>query len=127
VRDQYTALQPLGKDTDLVIASNPRVTNYYLGHVDAYYRERIENKTFTTFISPADEYLGISFVDSQQKIRDLANSEQRVWILSDFKSRLFVSEAARDLVHETFEVYDEGTVMTIYVNHLDEPGTEPSQ
>lgn len=123
VKDQYADLKGIVKDSDLIIASNPWVTNYYLGRVDAYYRERLENKTFTTFDSPTDEYLGISFVDSQQEIRELANSERRVWILSDFKSRLFVSQEARDLVHQTFEIYDEGTLMTIYVNHLEEPDT----
>ncbi|HEU0021248.1 MAG TPA: glycosyltransferase family 39 protein [Dehalococcoidia bacterium] len=127
VKNQYAALKPVVKDTDLIIASNPWVTNYYLGRVDAYYRERIENKTFTTFDSPTDEYLGISFVDSPQKIRDLANSQRRVWILSDFKSRLFVSEASRNLVQETFDIYDEGTVMTIYVNHLTDSDTGPSR
>jgi hypothetical protein len=66
-------------------------------------------------------------VDSQQEIRELANSERRVWILSDFKSRLFVSEEARELVHQTFKIYDQGTVMTIYVNHLEEPDTGPSR
>jgi 4-amino-4-deoxy-L-arabinose transferase-like glycosyltransferase len=125
VRNQYAALGPEVKDTDLLISSNPWVTSYYMGRVDAYYRERLEESTFTTFDNPTDEYLGISFVDSPQKIRELSNSPRRVWVFSDFKSRLFVSEESRKLLDETFFVYDEGTLMTIYVNHLSDPVSDP--
>ena len=117
VKEQYSALRSVVKENDLLISSNPWVTSYYLGRVDFYFRERIVSGSFTSFDNPTDEYFGIPFMDSQEKILEMANSDRRVWVFSDFKARLFVNEDALELLDDTFDTYDHKPLMTVYVNH----------
>ncbi|MBI4004144.1 MAG: glycosyltransferase family 39 protein [Candidatus Omnitrophica bacterium] len=122
VEAQYAAFRPWMANDDFVVSSNPKVTNYYLGRVDGYLRERQrEDGQFTSFESPTDEYLGIPLIDTQDELEELRRSPRRVWILVDHKAMRFSSRHTRDFLSRAYAKHQEHDVLTVYVNSVVKP------
>lgn len=92
---------------DLVISGQPTETNYYLGQVDGYLRQKMESGALSPFESQKDEYFGIPLIDTVDELVELGKSEHRVWVIAD------ASEGER------YFKFLEGTRFTVYVNHFD--------
>lgn len=118
VKEQYNSVSPLIREGDIVVSSNPSVTYYYLGRVDFFLRQFGGGGSFTSFDrGQTNEYLGIPFADSLEKLTKLHESDQRVWVFADFKAHEFVDEDIYNLLVQRYAKYNVGTAMTVYVNH----------
>lgn len=117
VKAQYAAFRPALAEDDLVISSNPWVTNYYLRRVDGFLREKQrQDRQFTSFESPTDEYFGIPLIDTQDELEGLRSSPRRVWVLVDHKSMKKSSQHTRDFLSRAYTKHQEHAVLTVYVN-----------
>jgi hypothetical protein len=72
--------------------------------------------SYTSFNSQTDEYLGISFIDSPEKLAQLQVLDQRVWVFADLEATKFMDEDINNLLAERYVKHNEGAAMTVYVN-----------
>ena len=113
---QYSQLRPLIHEDDIIISSNPWITHYYLGGVDGFLREKIVPTGYAQFGNPTDEYFGIPLFDSQEELRQLRELDQRVWIIVDYKARVFSSPETLELIERTYTKHQESTLMAVYAS-----------
>lgn len=103
--------------SDVVVSSNPWVTSYYLGRVDAYLRERVgEDDTYAPFASESDEYFGVRLIDTLGELQDLLVEERRVWVITDEKVGWASSPQTRDFLDTMFIQHRRDDLMTTYVS-----------
>ena len=122
IEAHYARLRLSIEPGDLIISSNPWVTNYYLGRVDGFLRERVaEGNTYTTFDFPTDEYFGVPLIDSLGELEDLTRYEKRVWVITDPKVEWASSEETREVLRSRFARFHQDNLMTTYVNCLELP------
>lgn len=120
----YAELRPAVAPDDIVVSSNPWVTRYYLGRVDAFLRERKTNEgEFAAFRSPTDEYFGIPLIDTPSELEELRASPRRVWIIADYKIDKYSSQRTRDFLDGSFTQYWKSEPMTVYVNSDESRGS----
>ncbi len=95
VKDELLALRAELLPGDLVLTSNPWVSDYYLGRTDGILRQRLtESGNFTSFSKHRDEYFGARIYDKWSRIDALlAKLEpgQRVWFIAETKSDVYWS------------------------------------
>lgn len=118
--EELRAVLPRIAPDDLVLSSNPWITDYYLGRTDGMVRERLLRKgnTFTTYDEPRDEYFGALLYDETAKIDALVATlapGQRAWLTLDFKADVFVSPAFRAHLATVFTRVNASDVVEIWV------------
>jgi len=119
---RYATLRQEVAPGDLLISSNPWLTNYYLGRVDGLLREkRGRDGSFTSFDYPKEEYFGIPIIDTLDELLQLAEGDQRVWVIEDPKVVYYSSEKTRRFVDGTYVRRYEDKVLATYVNCLEPP------
>ena len=116
VEAEHVRLRDAVSAEDAIVASNPMVTHYYLHRVDAFLRERRDGERFVAFESPVDEYFGIPLIDEPSKLEALATSNGRVWVVVDYKVRLYSSRATLERLAGSFQPFFAGETLTVYVN-----------
>ena len=95
-------------------------TNFYLGSVDGYMRERkTKGGDLTTFDQPTDEYFGANLIDSLDELRELRDSNRRVWVIASSTSSN-ISQESLDLLDSTYQRYGENGHRLVYVNRMTE-------
>lgn len=116
----YANLESAIQVDDVVISSNPWVTDFYLERVNGWLREkRLRQKgegAFAAFDSPTDEYFGIPLIDTPEELWALRGSARRVWVITDTKVERWSSSAMRDLLERHFRSYRADKYLTVYVN-----------
>ena len=116
----YADLRHSVQPDDLVISATPMETNFYLGSVDGYLRERkTKDGELTTFDQPTDEYFGANLIDSLEELRELRDSNRRVWVIASSTSS-HISQESLDLLDNTFQRYGENGHLLVYVNRMAE-------
>jgi hypothetical protein len=115
---ELLALRPKLRPNDLVLTSNPWVTDYYLGRTDGFLRQRaLGSRRFGTFSEARDEYFGTLIYDSPAKVdarlADLG-SDQRIWLITEHKFREFSSASYRKYVQRSFARTNRSSRIPIY-------------
>ena len=108
-----TALRP----DDVVLTSNPWITDYYLDRTDGFLRQRREKRKFFPFEEDADEYFGAPIYDEWSDIEAAANalrSDQVLWLVADHKSELLWSIELRAHVQAAFDLVRENERLWIF-------------
>ena len=115
-RDHYAVISKLIGTGDVIVSSNPMTTRYYLGRVDAYLRERIddENGQYTAFTEPIDEYHGVPLIDTVDELGDLLLQDRPVWIIADRNVEWAVGPNTRDFLARSYQVFYSDGIMTTY-------------
>ena len=116
IEEHYAHLRQAVGPGDLVISTNPHLTNYYLGRVDGLLREKIVGNGFTEYSFANDDYLGLPLVDTIDELRNLERLEVRVWIIGDRKLERLSSERTRSFLESRFTPYRKDSSTTTYVN-----------
>lgn len=108
----YDVLRQKISPGDMIVTTNSFFTNYYLGRVDGYLREKqTKEGEFSAFDEPADEYYGIPLIDTRDELEGLLQEQRRVWIIADQKLYTFVSSETRRFIEENFtEIYSHGRI-----------------
>lgn len=117
IESHYIGLREDVGSNDIIITSNPFVTNYYLGRVHGFFRERsLDQGNFATFDSPTDEYFGVQIIDSIDELDDLFLRDERVWVITDPKISWALSVDTVNHLSETFCLVRSDALMTTYNN-----------
>lgn len=114
VENHYANLNRVISPNDLLVSTTPHVTNYYMGRVDAYLREKVivEGEHITQFDSLTDEYFGIPLFDDKD-LNMLTSGDQKVWIVTDPRAGWTTSYETKRVLHDNFELHsDEGSLTT---------------
>ncbi len=115
---ELRALRPKIAATDLVISSNPWVTDYYLDHTDGLLRQRTgKHHVYSAFASPTDEYFGLPIYDDFSKIQAVIKDlrpGQNLWVLRDFKSDEFTSVPFRHALSQVAQRVNKSRRIRIY-------------
>ncbi len=86
-------------DEDLVLTSNPWISDHYVGKTDGIIRQHPNGaRGFTTFPEPRDEYFGALIYDQIEELDTLLAGlarSQRVWIVLDTKADVYCSSEFR--------------------------------
>ena len=120
IEEHHAALRPSIGPQDTIIASNPWITNYYLGRVDGFLRERVQDGGYTQFDFETDDYFGVPLIDSVDELAALRSEPRRLWIVTDNKVEWASSQETRDFLQTKFEVFLQGPIMTTYVSCLND-------
>lgn len=123
IRDHYIELQQQIGPGDLIVSSNPFVTDYYLGRVDRYLRDKAiigKDGTVSTFEFLTDEYFGIPLVDADD-LDELLSDERRVWVITDQRTAWISSAETLDVLENAFASYHTGELVTTYTNCPQQP------
>ena len=75
----------------------------------------------TSFDSPTEEYFGIPIIDTLDELLQLAEGDQRVWVIEDPKVVYYSSEKTRRFVDGTYVRRYEDRTFATYVNCLEHP------
>ena len=124
----YATIRQEVKPEDLIISTNPWLTNYYLGRVDGLLREKREGVGgFTSFDRSTEEYFGITLIDTLDELLQLAEEDKRVWVLLDGKTSLNSSQQTTRFVDAAYHrLYDDRSLLA-YVNCLEPPCGQHSE
>ena len=124
----YATIRQEVKPEDLIISSNPWLTNYYLGRVDGLLREKREGGGgFTSFDYSTGEYLGIPLIDTLDELLQLAEEDKRVWVLLDGKTSKNSSQQTMRFVDAVYNRLYEDRYLLTYVNCLEPPCGQHSE
>ena len=117
LKSHHERVRQAVKPEDLIMASNPWVTNYYMGRVDGLLVQKKESGGgFTTFGSRKDEHLGIPLVDSMDQLVKLLEEQRRVWILADPLIWPQTGREMRLFLQHMYDTYYQDGAMVTYVN-----------
>jgi hypothetical protein len=104
-RREMAKIRPrLGPD-DLVLSSNPWVTDHYLGRTDGILRQRKLDDGWTTFEVDQDEYFGAQVVDDLDELVRIEGAlapGQALWLVADHKLNVSSSEEYRRFLRDHF-------------------------
>ena len=127
-------LSAMTNPDDLIVSGDPFVTNFYLGRVDRYLKEKViyrgdrdvpfqdwlKTDEVVWYDSLSDEYFGIPLVDADD-LDDLLHAQTRVVIVTDSTILWRSTEETKALIESRFhELYAHGDT-TAYVNCLEAP------
>jgi len=117
-KQELLALQAKLGPSDLVLTSNPWVTDYYLGRTDGLLRQRVlRSRRFGTFPEPRDEYFGTLIYDSPAELDALLahlRPGQHVWLVTERKFKVFSSRGYKKYVEHTFARANQSSRVRIY-------------
>ncbi|MEZ4653827.1 MAG: glycosyltransferase family 39 protein [Candidatus Eisenbacteria bacterium] len=119
VKEAHRELQRVLLPGDEIVATNPWITDYYLGRVDAFLRERRDPDSptgFRAFSSPSDEYLGIPLIDTPEELAAVADRRRRSWIVIDPKFERYASAATHAFVERVLTRYMQSDLLEIYTD-----------
>lgn len=93
---------------DILISTNPWVTDIYLRSPDYFLREKkLKNNKWGEFGFQKDGY-GFYMLDSIEKVKNLMNGSSNLWVYTDHKFREFASDELIYFVRRNFDlVYQE--------------------
>jgi len=124
IKHHYDDLRKLVKRDDLIISSNPQVTQYYLGRVDGFLRLNFEKDGIrASEVFTIDEYIGIPIIDSESEVNEILSGNRRVWIITDYWTQIVQSGVAIthvEFIKNTLDVYrDDSPSISTYVHCFD--------
>lgn len=108
--------EALGPD-DVVLTSNPWITDYYLGRTDGFLRQRREKRKFGPFEEDADEYFGAPIYDEWSDIEAAMKAlgpDRTLWLVADHKSEILWSIELRARVQAAFDLVRESENLWIF-------------
>ena len=124
----YATIRQEVKPEDLIISTNPWLTNYYLGRVDGLLMEKSEGDGgFTSFDVSTEEYFGITLIDTTDELLQLTEEDKRVWVLLDGKTAINSSQQTTGFVNAVFHRFYEDRWLLAYVNCLESPCGQHSE
>ena len=119
LESQYATLRQGVAPQDLIISSNPWLTNYYLGRVDGHLGAKMGRDGMTTFDYLTEEYFGIPIIDTTDELLQLATGNERVWVISEPLEFQFASRETLDILDRLYEKVDVGKWLITYVSCLE--------
>ena len=118
VKEHYSRISARIQEGDLIVSSNPFVTNYYLGTVHRYLRDKFivsGDGTVTMFDYLEDEYFGLPLADHKDLV-ELLEGDRRVWVIIDERVDWISGPEVRNLLESSYsKVFESGRLAT-YVN-----------
>jgi hypothetical protein len=118
VKTVYENLRKELRPDDVVVSSRADVTYHYLTRVDFLLRK----KTSKVGVFTRDEHLGVPVIDGVSELRDLLNSDQRVWVIAHSNVKDVLEEPAYRYLDDAFDDFQSNELITVYVNSRDVVG-----
>ena len=118
VKTVYENLRKELRPDDVVVSSRADVTYHYLTRVDFLLRK----KTSKVEVFTRDEHLGVPVIDGVAELRDLLNSDQRVWVIAHSNVKDVLEEPAYRYLDDAFDDFQSNELITVYVNSRDVVG-----